>query len=301
MKDKTLVILAAGMGSRFGGLKQIEPVGPHGEIIADYSIYDAIRAGFTKVVFVIKEENYDYFKENITSKYGDQIKVEYAFQSLEKIPRDVILPSTRVKMLGTGHALLCAKEYINEEFVMINSDDFYGQSAYKIASEFLSDSTEDYEYMSVNYPFYLATSKNGKVNRGVVTIKDHYVINIDECSITPETDKIIAKSYKTNEEKEISKDQPVSLNFFAFKPSIFKILEREFNDFIHGYLDDNSEFFLTDVIKKSLLNKEIKIKSELSTSSWLGITYKEDLDELKNSLKEMINKGIYPEDLWGDK
>lgn len=297
--NKTLVILAAGMGSRFGGLKQIEPVGPSKEIIADYSVYDAIRAGFNKVVFVIKEENYEYFKEHISSKYEDKIQVEYAFQSLDKIPSDVTIPPNREKMWGTTHALLCAKEHVHEPFVMINADDFYGSSPYKIASDFFENNHDEYEYLTVNYPFIKASSKNGKVNRGLVTVKDGYVTDMDECYIEILPDKIIATSYKTKISQIIEENHPVSVNFFALKPSIFALLEEDFNEFIHGNLDESCESFIPNTIKKYMALNKIKFKASISDSSWLGITYKEDLEELKSDILKLIAEKEYPENLWG--
>lgn len=298
MKNKTLVILAAGMGSRFGGLKQIEPVGPNGEIIADYSVYDAINAGFNKVVFVIKEEHLDYFKENITKNYENKIQVEFVFQSLDKIPNDVVLPDTREKMLGTGHALLVAKEKVNEPFIMINSDDFYGASAYKIAADFLDNNKDEYEYMSVNYPFYLATTENGKVNRGLVTLDGEYVKTVEECTMNYHDGKVLAINKKTDEEMIVEKDHPVSINFYAFKPSFFTFLEKDFNTFIYSEIDDTKEYFLTDVIRDHINNGDIKFRNALSTSRWLGVTYREDLANLKDNILKLIREGEYPEDLW---
>lgn len=301
MKDKTLVILAAGMGSRFGGLKQIEPVGPNGEIIADYSVYDALRAGFTKVVFVIREENLDYFKTHITAKYAHKIEVEFAIQSLKKIPSDVTLPKTREKMLGTGHALLCAKDKINGPFVMINADDFYGRSAYMLATKFFEEETDDYTYLSVDYPFYLAKSENGKVNRGVVSSQAGFITKIEESSIETVENRVIATSFATQKETEISPDQPVSLNFFCFKPTIFNFLEKDFDEFIHGPMTDKNELFITDTIKKYIETKDIRFKESISDSAWLGVTYKEDLVKLKESIKSLIANQEYKENLWEEK
>ena len=298
MKKITLVIMAAGMGSRFGGLKQIEPVGPNGEIIADYSVYDAIRAGFDKVIFIIREENLEYFKEHISSKFDNKIKVEYAFQELNRIPKDVKLPENRVKMLGTGHALLCAKNLIDSDFVLINSDDFYGSDSYKIASKFFGESKDDLEYLSVNYPFNITSSENGAVKRGVIFTKDEYMINNLECEISKNNGKYIAKELDSNNVFEIEETQAVSVNFFGLKKTFLKYLEEEFNEFIHGKIDEKKEFLLPTIIKKGIENNDYKVKCKISTSKWMGITYKEDLPKLKKDLQELIKKGEYPEKLW---
>ena len=298
MKKITLVIMAAGMGSRFGGLKQIEPVGPNGEIIADYSVYDAIRAGFDKVIFIIREENLEYFKEHISSKFENKIKVEYAFQELNRIPKDVKLPENRVKMLGTGHALLCAKSLIDSDFVLINSDDFYGFDSYKIASKFFEKSKDDLEYLSVNYPFNITSSENGAVKRGVIFTKDEYMINNLECEIFKNNGKYIAKELDSNNVFEIEETQAVSVNFFGLKKTFLKYLEKDFNEFIHGKIDEKNEFLLPTIIKKGIENNDYKVKCKVSNSKWMGITYKEDLPKLKKDLQELIKKGEYPEKLW---
>ena len=298
MKKITLVIMAAGMGSRFGGLKQIEPVGPNGEIIADYSVYDAIRAGFDKVIFIIREENLEYFKEHISSKFDNKIKVEYAFQELNRIPKDVKLPENRVKMLGTGHALLCAKSLIDSDFVLINSDDFYGSDSYKIASKFFEESKDDLEYLSVNYPFNITSSENGAVKRGVIFTKDEYMINNLECEISKNNGKYIAQELDSNNVFEIEETQAVSVNFFGLKKTFLKYLEKDFNEFIHGKIDEKNEFLLPTIIKKGIENNDYKVKCKVSNSKWMGITYKEDLPKLKKDLQELIKKGEYPEKLW---
>ncbi len=299
MKNLTLVIMAAGMGSRFGGLKQIEPVGPNGEIIADYSVYDAIRAGFSKVIFIIRKENLDYFKNNICNKFADKIKIEYAFQELDMIPDDVTLPVGRVKMLGTGHALYCAKDLIDGNFVIINADDFYGFHSYKIAADFFKEKENSDVYLTVNYPFYVTASKNGTVKRGVVfTNEDNYVIDNLECEISKVDDKLVAKALFKDEEFTLEENHPVSVNFFGFRPSFLKILEEEFATFIHQPLDLKSEFLLPEIIRQGIYKEKIKMLSKTSTSKWLGITYKEDLPELKWCINELIKKGEYPEKLW---
>lgn len=294
---KTLVIMAAGMGSRFGGLKQIEPVGPSGDIIADYSVYDAKKAGFERVVFIIRKENEDYFKEHIISKFNDKIEVELAFQELSYIPEDVILPEGRVKMLGTGHALYCAQDYIDDDFIIINSDDFYGYDSFLQASKFLDSKNED--YMSVNYPFYVTMSKYGKVKRGVVKEDDGYVKEIIESEISVDGDKIIASSLVDGDIFEIEKDTPVAVNFFAFRKSFLNVLNQEFDKFIHGDIDLKSEFLLPDILKCGLDEKKFKVRCATSKSKWIGMTYKEDEEDVKKSINELISLGEYPNNLWG--
>lgn len=294
---KTLVIMAAGMGSRFGGLKQIEPVGPSGEIIADYSVYDAKKAGFERVVFIIRKENEDYFKEHIINKFNDKIEVELAFQELSYIPEDVILPEGRVKMLGTGHALYCAQDCIDDDFIIINSDDFYGYDSFLQASKFLDSKNED--YMSVNYPFYVTMSKYGKVKRGVVKEDNGYVKEIIESEISVDGDKIIASSLVDGDIFEIEKDTPVAVNFFVFRKSFLNVLNQEFDKFIHGDIDLKSEFLLPDILKCGLAEKKFKVRCATSKSKWIGMTYKEDEEDVKKSINELISLGEYPNNLWG--
>ena len=293
---KTLVIMAAGMGSRFGGLKQIEPVGPSGEIIADYSVYDAKKAGFERVVFIIRKENEDYFKEHIISKFNDKIEVELAFQELSYIPEDVILPEGRVKMLGTGHALYCAQDYIDDDFIIINSDDFYGKDSFKIASDFLDEHKN--EYVSVNYPYGVTASKYGKVKRGVVNEENESIKSIVESEIGEENGKIIAKSLQTGESFEITNDTPVAVNFFGLRKEFLNILEKEFDLFIHGEVTLTNEFLLPEILKKCLDENLIVLKSKVSPSSWIGMTYREDLDTVKNHINSLIERGDYPNELW---
>ena len=305
MDNLTLVIMAAGMGSRFGGLKQIEPVGPHGEIIADYSVYDAIRAGFKKVVFIIREEHLDYFKEHITSKFADKIQVEFAFQELDRIPSDVTLPEGRVKMLGTGHALLCAKEKIDGNFVLINSDDFYGLNSYEKAVEFFKNNSDDLEYLTVNYPFYITETKNGKVKRGVVfTDSNGYVVNNVECEIGRVNGKIEARAIFQDETLDIDETHPVTVNFFGLRPSFLEFLESDFNKFIHGNISLTDEFLLPEILRQGIKQNKFKMFATTSASRWMGITYKEDLPVLKKNIVDLIKAGVYPDELWeqrGDK
>ena len=292
---KTLVIMAAGMGSRFGGLKQIEPVGPSGEIIADYSVYDAKRAGFSKVIFIIRKENEEYFKTHIINKYNG-IDIQLAFQELDYVPKSANIPKDRTKMLGTGHALYCAKDLIDGDFIIINSDDFYGKDSFKIASDFLDE--HKYEYVSVNYPYGVKASKYGKVKRGVVNEENETIKSIVESEIGEENGKIIAKSLQTGEVFEITNETPVAVNFFGLRKEFLNILEKEFDLFIHGEVTLTNEFLLPEILKKCLDENLIVLKSKVSPSSWIGMTYREDLDTVKNHINSLIERGDYPNELW---
>lgn len=298
MNNLTLVIMAAGMGSRFGGLKQIEPVGPNNEIIADYSVYDAIKAGFKKVIFIIRKENLKYFQENITKKYQDKIEVLFAFQELENIPQEIKLPKDRTKMLGTAHALYCAKDLINGDFVLINSDDFYGFDSYNRAVDFFENSNDNYEYVSINYPYKITESKNGAVKRGVVVENNGFIEDIIESEIKKENDKLIARSLTNDKTFEINEDTLVSVNFFGIKKTFLRYLEEKFDDFIKRDIGLNDEFLIPNVLKDGIKEKRFKIQSKTSKSNWMGITYKEDLPYLKDKINELIKKGEYPDNLW---
>ena len=292
---RTLVVMAAGMGSRFGGLKQIEPVGPNGEIIADYSVYDAKRAGFSKVVFIIRKENEDYFRKNIINKY-EGIEVKLAFQELDNVPSDVVIPDGRVKMLGTGHALYCAKDLIDGDFIVINSDDFYGKNSYEIASKFFDE--EDENYLSVNYPYEVTASKYGKVKRGVVKEENGIIKSITESEIGEVGGHFIARSLTDNHEFEISGNTPVAVNFFGLRKEFLHILEEEFDKFIHDEVTLTNEFLLPDILKNGISKGLFKLESKVSESKWIGMTYKEDLESVKEHINNLIDRGEYPSKLW---
>ncbi len=298
MKSLTLVVMAAGMGSRFGGLKQIEPVGPNGELILDYSIYDAKRYGFTKVVFVIRHDIYDIFKEKIGDRVSKYIPVSYAFQTLDyKIPKDKI-PPQRSKMWGTAHAVLAAEDYVDGDFAVINADDFNSFEVYEHFKRFHENSVDEYEYLSVNYPFYVTQSKYGAVKRGVCLVEDGYLTGTLESEIKNESGKLVAYPLDGSSSFPILETQPVTVNLFLFKKSFFEFLNRDWQEFIENGLTDSNEFMLPVVLRKALLNKEIKIKAETSHGTWLGMTYREDVENIKNTIKNMIEKGEYPAKLW---
>ena len=301
-KDKTLVILAAGMGSRFGGLKQIEPVGPNGEFIIDYSIYDAIEAGFKKIVFVIKEENYDLFKETIGRRVEKHIKVEYAFQNLDNLPEGYSVPESRVKPLGTAHALLCTKNYVDGPFAMINSDDFYGRDAFMKAYKFLDNlEDDDRTFGMIGYKTSNTLTENGSVKRGICEVdEDNYLIKIVESKIERVNGDIIASPLDGRESFKVEEDAPVSMNFLLFNTLIYDYLEQLFPLFFELNKDnlETGEYLIPDVLQYLIENEVASTLVIPTDSKWHGVTYREDLEDVKTAIREYIDKGIYNNRLW---
>ena len=295
----TLVIMAAGMGSRFGGLKQIEIVDDNDHFIIDYSIYDAIKAGYDKVVFIIKKENYEIFKETIGSRVENKIKVEYVFQELDKLPEGYNVPEGRVKPWGTAHAILCCKDIVNEAFTIINADDFYGRDAYLKSAEFIKESKEN-EYAMVGYNVENTITDNGSVKRGVCEEENGYLTKLIESSIEKENNKYIASPLNGNPSFEVNKDTTVSMNMFTFKPIIFKCLEENFPLFLDKNKDNllKCEYLIPDMVFKQIENNEVKVKVLKTTSKWLGVTYKEDKPYVVEKIKELIENNEYTSKLW---
>lgn len=301
-KDVTLVILAAGMGSRFGGLKQIEPMGPSDEFIIDYSVYDAIKAGFNKIVFIIKRENYELFKETIGKRVEPHIKVEYAFQELNNLPEGFSIPEDRVKPLGTAHAVLCAKEFVNEPFAMINSDDFYGRDAFIKAYDFLSttDSTSS-KYGMIGYMVANTLTENGSVKRGVCDVDDNdYLKSITESKVERVNNEIIANPLDGSDSFVVGEEDTVSMNYLLFTPSIFDYIEEGFSDFFINNKDNllTSEYLIPDVVSKLINEGKASMKVIRTSASWHGVTYREDTPDVKASIRKLVDKGEYNSNLW---
>lgn len=237
-KDVTLIIMAAGMGSRFGGLKQIEKMGPNGEFIIDYSVYDAIKSGFTKIVFIIKKENYEIFKETIGKRVEGKIDVEYVFQELNNLPEGYTIPEEREKPLGTAQAILCCKNVVNTPFAIINADDFYGRDSFEKAATYLKtvDSNSN-SYAMIAYHIINTLTENGAVKRGVCNIKNGYLTDLIESSVEKVNNKIIASPLNKTTPFEVEKTQTVSMNMLLFTKTIFNFIEDNFKCF----LDENKE------------------------------------------------------------
>ena len=300
-KDITLVILAAGMGSRFGGLKQITPFGPNGEFIIDYSVYDAIKAGFTKIVFLIKEENYDVFKETIGARVEPHIKVEYCFQKNDNLPEGCTLPEDRVKPLGTAHAMLCCKDKVHEPFMIINADDFYGRDAYIKGAEFLRNCKEgSNQYGLIGYLVKNTITENGAVKRGVCAVEDDHLLRLDESSVERVGDKIIATPLCGDPAFEVAEDDTVSMNMLCFDTSIFDHIEENFKVFFENNKNnlEKAEYLIPILLFDLIKQDKVKTKVIKTTASWYGITYKEDAEGVKKALKEMVDSHEYPNNLW---
>ena len=294
----TLVIMAAGMGSRFGGLKQIEPVGPNGEFIIDYSIYDAITAGFEKIVFIIKEENYEIFKSTIGKRIEGKIDVEYVFQDIKNVPNGVVIPGDRTKPLGTGHAILSCKGTVNENFAIINADDFYGRDAYVKAANFFKNESND--YAMIGYMMGNTLTDNGAVKRGYCEQKDGYLTNLIESSVYKENDKVKVEPLDGREGFYADNNDLVSMNMWCFRPDMLNYLDENIIEFFEKNKDDLSkcEYLIPDIVFERIEKEGLKVKVVDTSAVWHGITYKEDKEELVNYINTLIENGEYPKNLY---
>ena len=299
--DLTLLVLAAGMGSRYGGLKQLDQVGPGGETIIDYSVYDAIEAGFNKVVFIIRHDIEKEMKELLFDKYSAKINVDYVFQELNNVPEGVSVPKDRVKPWGTGHAVLMAKGVINEPFVVINADDFYGKSAFKVVAEYMKSQAKDLKGKNcmAGYRLKNTLSDHGTVSRGVCKVNEHNeLVEITErTKIGWENGRIMAED--NGKQLELDGNSFVSMNFWAFTPDVFLELESEFKKFI-GLNASNikSEYYIPSIVSHQMNNKLASFKVLEATDQWFGVTYQEDKPLVINNIKELTGQGKYPEKLW---
>lgn len=301
-KDLTLIILAAGMGSRFGGLKQITPLGPNDEFIIDYSVYDAIKAGFTKIVFLIKEENYEVFKETIGKRVEPHIHVEYCFQKNDNLPKGYNLPTERTKPLGTAHAILCCKDKVQEPFIIINADDFYGKDAYIRAAKFLRNAKDKTpsEYGMIGYLVKNTITENGAVKRGVCEVENHKLLKLIESSVEKVGTQIIAEPLNGSPAFEVSENDTVSMNMLLFTPSIFGYIENHFKEFLDENKDNlnTCEYLIPDVLFKAIQDGFATATVLTTTATWYGVTYPEDAETVKEALKTLVAKKEYPNHLW---
>ena len=305
MKKPTLVIMAAGMGSRYGGLKQIDPIDPQGHIIMDYSIYDAVQAGFGKVVFIIKKENEADFRESIGNRMEKRIPVEYVFQDLHNLPEGFEVPEGRVKPWGTGHAVLSCLPVVDGSFAVINADDYYGQEAFQLIHDFLVNTKdgEKYQYAMVGYLLKNTLTENGHVARGVcVTDEEGHLLKINERTHIEKHDG--GTAYTEDDGKTwtmLPEGSTVSMNMWGFSASILKELKDRFPKFLDENLKVNPlkcEYFLPFVVDELLGEKRATVKVLKSMDKWYGVTYKEDKPVVVAAIQNLKDGGLYPQKLW---
>ncbi len=308
IKEPVLVIMAAGMGSRYGGLKQIDPIDDQGHIIMDFSIFDAVRAGFKKVVFIIKPENEQIFKETIGDRMEKYVQVRYAFQTLDKLPDGFAIPEGRVKPWGTGHAVLSAKDEIDGPFAVINADDYYGPNGFDLLYKWLTSHTDDerYRYVCVGYRLGNTLTENGHVSRGVCEVDDrHYLQRITERTYIVTTPE--GAAYSEDDGKTlipISAESTVSMNMWGFTEGFLKELEGRFAAFLKNEMPCNplkSEYFLPSVVSQLLAEGKATAQVLKTPDKWFGVTYKEDKPDVVKAFAALKAAGVYPEKLWEDR
>ena len=298
----TLVILAAGMGSRYGGLKQIDPITDGGEFIIDFSIFDAVKAGFDKVVFIIKKENYDAFRETVGARVEPYIKVEYAFQSLDKIPEGFTIPEGREKPWGTSHALLCAEEFVSDNFAVINADDFYGRDAFAKLADHLRDlDVNSTNYCMIGYVLRNTLTENGTVSRGKCeTSESGMLSSITELTKIRTAGKDAEYLGDSGEWLPLSGDTVVSMNCWGLTPAIFPELRAGFNDFLASEKGSQlkSEYYLPGAVDDQMKAGKCDVRVYATTAAWYGVTYSEDKEGVKSALRALMDGGEYPHKLW---
>ncbi len=294
----TLLVLAAGIGSRYGGIKQIDGFGPHGETIMDYSLFDAIRAGFTKVVFIVRDEILETVKEKFTPQTRGKIEVDFVVQPQNKFIPEQYQNPERVKPWGTGHAILCARHKIREPFVVINADDFYGKDAFASIADFFSKDNSGSHAM-VGYTLKNVLSEHGSVSRGVgETDEQGYLKSVVErTTIVIENGKIISK--EKDGDLELDPNAPTSMNFWGFHPSVFDLTAQMFDEFVeNNYKNIKAEFFIPLVVNDMIHQDKGKVKVLGGGNIWFGVTYKEDKEAVSQKIKALVDKGEYPQKLW---
>lgn len=301
MIKPSLVILAAGMGSRYGGLKQIDGVGPNEEGIIEYSIYDAIQAGFGKVVFIIRKDIEAPFREKFDGKFGDQIEVAYAFQEMDSFVPGGIDPNEREKPWGTAHAMLVAKEVVNEPFAVINADDYYGSKAFKQIASFLTNQASATQHCMVGYVLHRTLSKHGTVNRGVTVADDNMFLQTvkERLKIERGDDGRVTYLGEDDQRYELADDSLVSMNFWGFHPSIFDRTQQMFDQFANDHQGQpRAEFLIPEVVDAMIVDGSAQYKVLQSDDRWYGVTYQEDKPKVQAAFAALYNDGVYPSPLF---
>ncbi len=303
MNKPTLLVMAAGLGSRYGSLKQMDPFGPSGETIIDYSVYDARRAGFGKVVFVVREAILEDFKQTILSRFANRIEVDYVLQELDQVPDGVSVPAERVKPWGTGHAVLVAAPKVHEPFAVINADDYYGAQSFQLMADYLTEVDNDaHEYCLLGYRLENTLSEHGHVSRGVCQIDDEgYLQQVTERTKIYRTDNGGVVYEEDGETVPLTGQETVSMNLMGFAPSAFAYFEEYFRDFIQERGQElKSEFYLPFVMNEMIQRQIARVKVVTTPDRWFGVTYQADKAVAQQRFKELVQQGVYPERLWGE-
>jgi len=306
MSNPTLVVMAAGIGNRYGGLKQIDPVGPNDEIIIDYSIYDALNAGFGKVIFVITKEIEEAFRERVGRTIEKRCETTYVFQKIEGVPEGFEVPPGRQKPWGTGHATLSCRNVVHSPFAVINADDFYGRSSYQTLCDYLrsaQDRGSMYDYCMVGYVLKNTLTEHGHVARGVCTVdQDGFLVKIRERTRIERFGESVRYTEDGETWVEIPGESVVSMNMWGFTPSLFLELEARFRHFLQGNRDNiqKAEYFLPDVIGDLIRENKARVRVLSTNERWFGVTYKQDRPRVKRAIRDLIRQGAYPENLWGE-
>jgi|TARA_B100000953_G_scaffold129525_1_gene106711 UTP-glucose-1-phosphate uridylyltransferase len=293
MNDITLLVMAAGMGSRYGGLKQLDEVGPSGETIIDYSVFDAIKAGFSKVVFIIRKDFEDEFKTKISNKFSNDIQVEFVFQDIHQLPTGFSLPEDRIKPWGTGHAVLCASNFIDGPFNAINADDYYGRESFKTIADYYNNGNDSFSMVA--FKLKKTLSDFGSVTRGLCTVNNDKLINVVE------TENLVksGSGITSNSDLDLNGDEPVSMNMWGFTPAIFDYLNEMFEVFLSKNIHDiKSEFLIPSVINDLINSGDELVQVLYSKSSWFGVTYKQDKSYVVQQIQNLVNSGFYPHKLF---
>ena len=293
MTDISLLVMAAGMGSRYGGLKQLDAVGPSGETIIDYSVYDAIQAGFNKVVFIIRKDFEDEFKSQITDKYSGKIQVEFAFQDLHDLPDGFTCPEGRNKPWGTGHAILAAADLIHEPFVAINGDDFYGRESFKVVADYYLSGADDFSMVAFQLDKTLSTF--GGVTRGLCTVKEGKLDTVIETGELQRTEQGVTSDRNI----KLDGSEPVSMNVWGFTPVLFKYLKDMFVEFLHDEGNElRSEYLIPSIVNDLIQSGREDVHVLRSASSWFGVTYKDDRPFVMGEIQKLVDRGTYPKQLF---
>lgn len=301
MAKQTLLVLAAGMGSRYGGLKQVDPMGPSGETLLDYSVFDAVRAGFDRVVFIIRRDIEEEFREKVGSRYKGNVPVDYVFQQLDFLPDGFSVPTDRKKPWGTAHAVWCARQEVKEPFAAINADDFYGRQTYQVIGHFLSGAQPtNPSFAMAGYRLDHTLSEHGSVARGVCQVDSRgRLVSISECTGIEKAGGEILQRESDGSIQKFRGDEPVSMNFWGLTPAVFPLIEDQLVAFLStSSTDPKAECYIPEAIGVMITRNQATLDVLPTDADWFGVTYREDKPAVMTALKELHSEGVYPTPLW---